>query len=362
MAGGRGNQPPDEQIRVLMNEIRDKFEGGPRRSYGGVILAFIVVAAVVVGGMTSYYTVEPDGRAVVKRFGKVVATEGPGLHFKLPFGIDRHYFVPTERVLKEEFGFRTVSPEERTLYEKGGQYREESLMLTGDLKVIDVEWVVQYRIDDPAAFLHRVRDPVKTIRDMSEAVMRRIVGNSLGSAVLTEKRVEVARQAREEIQEGLEGYEMGVRVQTVELQDVTPPETVKPAFNEVNEAEQERERLINEAEKQRNQVIPRAQGEARQLIAEAEGYRANRINGALGEAERFTAILAEYQNAPEVTRRRLYLEMIDKVLPSVGQVYVVEEGQASPIPLLNLDKIVPPRAQQQPQPAPVGQQGQGENQ
>ena len=209
-------------------------------------------------------------------------------------------------------------------------------MLTGDLKVIDVEWVVQYRVDNPDWYLHQVRDNAKTIRDISEAVMRRIVGNSLGSDVLTEKRVQVAQMAREEIQEILTGFNMGIQIQALELQDVTPPEPVKPAFNEVNEAEQERERLINEAEKKRNTVIPRAQGEAKQVLEEAEGYRANRVNKALGEADRFKAIYKEYQNAPEITRRRLYLEMIDKVLPALGQVYITEEGQSQPLPLLNL--------------------------
>jgi membrane protease subunit HflK len=345
MSGGSRKEPPNINIRDELKELFDKLDLNRAKPFmSGAPIFFALAILALAGLMTSYYTVEPDGQAVVKRFGKVVDTRGPGLHFKLPYGIDRQYFVPTERVLKEEFGFRTISTNDRTIYEKLPAYRSESLMLTGDLKVIDVEWVVQYRVDNPDEFLHRVRDREKTIRDISEAVMRRIVGNSLGSAVLTEKRVQVAQMARDEIQEVLSTFKMGVRIQTVELQDVTPPETVKPAFNEVNEAEQERERLINEAEKQRNQVIPRAQGEAQQLIEEAEAYRANRINGALGEAERFTAILAEYQHAPEVTRRRLYLEMIDEVLPALGHVYIVEEGQVSPIPILNLDKAMAPRA------------------
>ena len=339
MVGGRKNQPPEidigEELAKILNRLNLKKTG----SYiSGAPLVAVGIVLVVAGILTSFYTVQPDGQAVVKRFGKVVDTRGPGLHFKLPYGIDREYFVPTERVLKQEFGFRTVSTGDRTIYEKQASHRNESLMLTGDLKVIDVEWVVQYRVDDPNAFLHRVRDREKTIRDISEAVMRRIVGNSLGSAVLTEKRVEVAQSARDEIQDILTSFNMGVRIQTVELQDVTPPESVKAAFNEVNEAEQERERFINEAERLRNQIIPRAQGEALQLVEEAEGYRANRINRALGEAERFTAILTEYQFAPETTRRRLYLEMIDKVLPSLGQIYVMEEGQMPPVPLLNLDR------------------------
>jgi len=301
------------------------------------LIPWAVLAGVVgVGLWTSYYTVQPEEEAVVKRFGKVIGIRGPGLHFRIPFGIDRAYPVPTKRVLKQEFGFRTVGAEQRTQYVKEPEHREESLMLTGDLKVIDVEWVVQYSIADPDKYLHRSRDPSQTLRDVSEAVMRRIVGNNLGSDVITERRVQVATQARGEIQEILDTYELGLAVGTVELQDVNPPERVKPAFNEVNQAEQEKERMISEAEKRRNQVLPRAEGEALQIVSEAQGYAIERTNRARGETERFLAILAEYQQVPEVTRRRMYLEMIDNVLPKLGRVYVVEDGQTSPIPLLNL--------------------------
>jgi membrane protease subunit HflK len=310
-------------------------------------VALLVIAGLIVlGAVTSFYTVQPEEQAVVKRFGRVVAIKDPGLHFKIPYWIERNYNVPVRRVLKQEFGFRTEQLDQRTAYEK---LKDESLMLTGDLKVIDVEWVVQYVVDDPNLYLHRVRDQDKTVRDISEAVMRRIVGNSLGSDVLTEKRVRVAQQAKTEMQQLLESFNMGVMIETVELQDVNPPEPVKPAFNEVNQAEQERERLINEAEKRRNQVIPRAGGEAKQMLESAEGYATERINRAQGEATRFTAILAEYRNVPEVTRRRLYLEMIDRVLPKVGRVYVIEEGQMSPIPLLNLGDG---------EPVPAGKRGQ----
>jgi modulator of FtsH protease HflK len=305
------------------------------RKPGMAAAALPLVLLLLIGIFTCFYTVQPDGQAVVKRFGRVVHITGPGLHFKVPFWIDRHSFVPTERVLKQEFGFRTVAVAHpgRSRYD---EYEEESLMLTGDLKVINVEWVVQYRIDDPDMWLHRVTDREKTIRDISEAVMRRIVGNALGSDVLTEKRVQVSTQARNEIQGVLDSFDMGVRVQTVELQDVTPPGPVRPAFNEVNEAEQERERFINEAERERNRVLPQARGEALQMVAEAEAYRAQRVNRALGEASRFEAILEQYRMVPDVTRRRLYLEMIDSVLPRIGRIYVVEEGQMQPIPLLNL--------------------------
>jgi membrane protease subunit HflK len=318
-SAGNGLPPLD----VLLQQVRS-------------LIIIPILVLIGFGGFTSFYTVQPEEEAVVKRFGRVIGINPPGFHFKIPFGIDRIYLVPTARVLKEEFGFRTVNGTGRTQYVKSREHRGESLMLTGDLKVIDVEWVVQFQIADASKFLHESRNPIQTIRDNSEAVMRRIVGNSLGSDVLTEKRVQVATAARFELQELLNSFNLGVQINTIELQDVTPPESVKPAFNEVNQAEQERERLINEAEKRRNQVIPRAEGEALQIIAEAEAYRAERVNRARGEGGRFIAILGEYENAPAITRQRLYLEMIDQVLPNAGPVYIMEDGVSSPIPLLNL--------------------------
>lgn len=299
----------------------------------GVVLAVLVV---LTGLLTCYFTVEPEGKAVVKRFGRIVTIRDPGLHFKLPFWIDRVSFVPTERVLKQEFGFRTLQAGQRTTYSKNEATKQESVMLTGDLNVIDVEWVVQYRVDNPDKYLHRVREPQDTIRDVAEAVMRRIVGNRLGSDVLTVGRVGVAAEARVQMQKILDDYDIGIHVGTVELQDVTPPDPVKPAFNKVNESRQERESLINEAERQRNKVIPRAEGEASQIVAEAEAYKAMRINAAKGEASRFTAILQEYRQSKDVTRRRLYLEMIDKVIPNIGKLYVVDPSQTPPLPLLDL--------------------------
>lgn len=321
-------------------EVMEDIRRSIKQVFSGVSLAMVfvvvVVIAVLIGVFSSFYTVETEGQAVVTRFGKVVAVNDPGLKWKLPFGIDKQYFVPTRRVLKEEFGFRTLEPGRRSRYSKTEETSQESLMLTGDLNVIDVEWVVQYRIVDPVKYLYHVREQTESIRDIAEAVMRRIVGNRLGSDVLTVGRVEVAADARTEMQRILQNYDLGVSIETVELQDVTPPESVKPAFNEVNEARQQRERLINEAEKYRNQVIPRAEGEAAQTVAEAEAYRAQRVNRARGEAARFTAILREYSNAKDVTRQRLFLEMIDEVLPKLGKIFVIDSNQNAPLPLLNL--------------------------
>ncbi len=323
-----------------------------------VSLLLIPLAILVIWGvMSCSYTVQPEGQAVVKRFGRVVAVKQPGLHFKLPFGIETQTFVPTARILKHEFGFRSEgeSFESRTDYAKSSSHQEESLMLTGDLKVVDVEWVVQYRVDDPDKYLHNLRDTDKAIRDSAEAVMRRIVGNSLGSDVLTVKRVQISTLAKQELQTILDAFDMGVTVGTVELQDVTPPDPVKPAFNEVNQAEQEKERMINEAEKRRNQMVPRTRGEAKQLLESAEGYRAQRVNRATGEASRFQAIVQEYRQSPEVTRQRMQLEMFDEVFPNLGRIVVVEGGSMGPLPLLNLDSPggpAEPRATA-PRPAPT---------
>ncbi|MHC4993658.1 MAG: FtsH protease activity modulator HflK [Planctomycetota bacterium] len=317
----------DQSLNRLRNEM-------PRVPW----LPVVIVALLAIAGFSSYFTVEAEGKGVVKRFGRVVAIREPGLHFKLPFGIDRVTFVPTEIVHKEEFGFRTAQAGQQTLYDRTRSYQDESLMLTGDLNVIDVEWVIQYKIDDPDKWLHRVRDPIEGLRDVSESVMRQIVGNREGSDVLTVGRVGIADLAAQEMQAILDTYDLGMRITTIEMQDVTPPDEVKNSFNEVNKSRQEKEQSINIAEKQRNEIIPRAMGQAKQTIAEAEGDALEMVNRAKGEAARFTALLEEYQRAPELTRQRLLLEMAENVLPAAGKVYVTDDdANSSPVPLLHLD-------------------------
>ena len=325
-----------DDMYIDYKQILQKLRNGGALKWLGVIIAAIFVIIAI---FSSIYTVEAEGNAVVKRFGEVIKTTEPGLHFKLPFGIDKAYFVPTKRVLKEEFGFRSVAPGQRTQYSRSDRDQQEALMLTGDLNVINVEWVVQYKIVEPNKYLHQVRNPTETLRDISEAVMRRIVGNNLGREVLTVGRGNVSDETREEMQKILDSYDIGISLQAVRLQDVTPPETVKPAFNDVNEARQEKERLINEAEKYRNQVIPKAKGEAEQTIAEAEAYRAERTNKAKGGASRFTAVRKEYEKAKDVTRRRLYLEAVEEVLPKLGNVFVIGGEGTQPLPLFNLDNV-----------------------
>jgi modulator of FtsH protease HflK len=321
--------------RELMDDLRRlqrQFEDSNPATFLSVLV--ILVAALVI--WSSWYTVQPEETAVVQRFGRVQRSAGPGLHFKLPLGIESVRRVPTARVLKEEFGFRTVAAGRQTR-SVSGDFSEESLMLTGDLNVIDVQWIVQFRVEDPVRFLFKVREQTETFRAISEAVMRRVVGNKLGSDVLTVGRVAVASEVKEEMQKILSDYETGIRLVTVELQDVTPPDAVKPAFNEVNEARQDLERMVNQAQEQANKVIPRAAGEAKQAIAEAEGYATERVNQARGEAARFMSVLSEYQRVPEVTRRRLYLEAMSEVISDAKTVYIVDSEQRALIPWLSLD-------------------------
>jgi len=319
--------------RSLPDDLAQLFKKLP----SGLPLVLVPLLLIVAWGiLSSYYTVQPEQQAVVKRFGAVVTINDPGLHFKLPFGIDQVQRVASARVLKQEFGFRTEGTvNTRTSYSEQ-DFGGESLMLTGDLNVIDVEWVVQYRIQDPIKYLYQLRDPDRTLRDISESVMRRVVGNRLGSEVLTVGRVEVAQGAREEIQSIMDLYDSGIHIITVELQDVVPPVAVRPAFNEVNEARQERERMINEATKRANQQIPRAEGEAQRFISEAEGYATARVNRAFGETARFTAMLEEYKTVPDVTRARLYLETMAEILPEIGQVIMVQDDNVGPLPLMNI--------------------------
>ena len=299
------------------------------------VLIGLAALLVLWTATSSFYTVQPDEQTVIKRFGRVIGIAQPGWHLKLPFGMDTVQPVATERVLKQEFGFRSQTPERNRTQFAGG-YPDESLMLTGDLNIIQVEWVVQYRVDDPVKYLYGMRDATKTLRDLSESVMRRIVGNRIGSDVLTVGRIEIASLARNEIQDAMQRYDNGIKVITVQLQDVLPPDRVRPAFNEVNEARQQLERMVNDATKQANEAIPKAEGTAKRTVAEAEGYATERVNRAHGDVAAFNAVLAEYKHAPDVTRTRLYLEALDKVLPKIGSVVVVQDGQANPLPLLKL--------------------------
>ena len=269
--------------------------------------------------------------------GKYERTVGPGLHLKFPFGVETVSIVPSQRQLKEEFGFRTLQAGVRSQY-SGRDFPEESLMLTGDLNVAEVEWSVQFRIAEPRKFLFKVRNVRDTFRDMTEAVMREIVGDRTVNEVLTVGRTELAQAVEDGLQELCEQYETGLRVEQVILQDVAPPDAVKPSFNEVNQAQQEQQKLINEARGEYNRDVPRARGEAEQQISQAEGYAIDRVNRAKGEASRFDQLYAEYRRAPEVTRRRIYIETMNQVLPKVGRKLILNKDTQNIVPLLQLGK------------------------
>lgn len=328
---GGGRDPNVDQV---LRDLKDRFPNF-KKSKGIIPIIVILLALIFVSG--TFYTVDPEETGVVLRFGAYNRTTGPGLNFKLPLGIERVYTVKTGRVFKEEFGFRGISPGIRSRFAQTG-YSGESLMLTGDLNVIEVKWIVQYKIRDPRLWLFAVRDGVSAIRDLSEAVMRAIVGNRYGGEVLTLARVEIAAQAQKDLQKLLDFYKTGVQVVTVKLQDVNPPEPVQPAFNEVNEARQQKERMINEAQEAYNRAIPKAMGEAKRVVTEAEGDATERINRAKGEAKRFDDVLVSYRAAKEVTKRRLYLEAMQRMLVNARQVYVVDEKVKGLLPIMNLNK------------------------
>ena len=336
--GGEGGRKRPPNIDQMMNEFKKKIPN-PKGLKGLISLVAIVILVAL--GFSSYYTVQPEETAVVTRFGRYERSTEPGLHFKIPFGIERVDVVKTGRVLTEEFGFRgaLASSDGRVqarIADRG--LSGESLMLSGDLNVIDVKWIVQYQIRDPKLWLFAVRDVPFTIRDFSEVVLRRIVGNAYSDAVITLQRVEIAIMAQQELQTLLDGYNSGVRVVTVKLQDVTPPGPVQPAFNEVNEAQQQKERMINEAQENYNREIPKAEGEATAMITEAEGYALEVVNQAKGEAERFNRVYEAYLQAKDVTQRRFYLDAMKRVLNNAQQIYVVDETLKGLLPLMNLQK------------------------
>ena len=301
-------------------------------------LPLIIIAIVILASLkTVFYTVEPSEVGVVTRFGKMSRITQPGLHFKLPFNIEKAFIVKVEYIYKEEFGFRTKQAGVKTTYQTGS-YDDESLMLSGDLNVLDAEWIVQFKVKDPVAILFHIRDIRKALRDISESVMRKIAGDYTFNEVITTKRIEVNDIVQQEMQKVLDSYGAGIEIITVKLQDVNPPDPVKPAFNEVNEAKQEREKLINQAWEVYNRKIPQARGEALKIVKEAEGYALEKINKAEGDAKRFNLLLEEYNKAKDITRRRLYLEYMKDILNKTGKKYIMDPKEKSILPLLRMEK------------------------
>ncbi len=299
------------------------------------IITGVIILAAVIFFATGLYTVNPEEVGVIQRFGKYLTTTQPGLHFKIPFGVDNLTKVKVKLVFKEEFGFRTLQAGVRTKY-SAQSYNNEAIMLTGDLNIADVEWIVQYRIKDPVKYLFNVRNVEETMRDVSESVVREVVGDRSVDEIIVLNRKEIADKSQQMLQEQLDIYNAGLEIVTINLQNVNPPEAVQPAFNNVNSAKQEKERIINEAWQKYNQVIPEAEGKAKRTIEEAEGFAVNRVNRANGDANRFIQMYNTYRYSKTVTKKRLYLEMMEKVLPKVEKKYIIDDKANNVLPLLNL--------------------------
>jgi membrane protease subunit HflK len=351
---GKRNKPqtPEEMVAQIIKKLQDFFsedkqpkggsgpsEGQPTPKPGNPfagLTKILVLAGIVLllqGVYSSVFKIAPGEVGVILRLGKFAKSTQSGLHFKLPY-IDTLYKVDVEKVRKQEFGFRTKFPGQQSSFDRSN-YEMESLMLTADKNVINVAWIVQYKVSDPYLFLFKIKDVEQAVHDASESVTRRIVGNMDFDYVLSNRDL-LAASVKKELQSELDNLEAGVALITVQFQDINPPDPVKPAFNEVNEADQDMKRLVNEAQETYNRVIPKARGSAKQIIEEAKGYASERINDAKGQSGRYLDILKEYKSAPEVTRKRMYLETMQNILPNVQTVYVIDKDQQSPIPLLNL--------------------------
>ena len=328
-SGGGGSSPQ-------VGEVLDKIKGA-KGKFPGIWIIILVILLIYFGSST-FYTVGVDEVGIIQRFGKYMAPpRPPGLHFKLPRGIEKVTKVKVRFVYKEEFGFRTIQAGVRTRYASGSAYLNESLMLTGDLNVAVVPWIVQYRINNPYNFLFKVHNVRATLRDLAESTMRLVVGDRSINEVIS-KREEIAVQAEGLLQKELDEAETGIRVTTIEMKKTNVPEPVQPSFNEVNQAVQEKEKMIYQAREEYNKLIPKARGQADKTVKEAEGYALDRVNRAKGDASRFLALYEEYSKAEDVTRRRLYLEALKEIFPKLGSTYIIDSEQKNFLPLLNLGK------------------------
>ncbi len=329
-----------------MSEVRP-FPNAPQISFNPrLILTGLIGLFLAVGVFSGVYQVPAESVAVVQRFGGYLKTENPGLHFKLPWGIDSVTLVEILRQQKLEFGFATRGATNPYQYADYREQEGEKTMVTGDLNTALVEWVVQYHISDPVAYVFNFREPLPTLRDLSQAVMREVVGDRTVDEVLTIGRQEMEAKCAERLRELVAALSMGVHIDQIQLGNINPPADVQASFSDVNRAKQEKESAINTASGNYNQIIPKARGEAEQKIKGAEGYAAKRINEAEGDAARFQAVLTEYLKAPEVTKKRLYLETMSDVLSQVPGKVILDDKASSFLPLMNLRQV-------EPQPAPA---------
>ncbi|MHC4080929.1 MAG: FtsH protease activity modulator HflK [Planctomycetota bacterium] len=329
-------------MALRLSSSSSQFEDFRLRIDARVIALVVIAVLAVVGLWGSFYTVRAEEVGVVLRFGKYIKTVEPGLRFKIPFWVDTVDKVPVRRQLKQEFGFGTLGATDQTQFSPGRyEQDQEKSMVTGDLNAALVEWVIQYRIDEPTEFLFDVRQPSDILRDVSESIMREVVGDRTVDEVITFGRQEIESEALVKLQELTDRYQMGITIDQVQLKNVNPPTAVQGSFNEVNQAQQEREKMINIANGDYNREVPKARGEAQRMIQEAEGYAIQRINEAEGDAARFIAVFEEYLKAPEVTRRRIYLETLHEVMPQLRAKIIVDDEARQVLPLLPLGPNVP---------------------
>jgi membrane protease subunit HflK len=298
-----------------------------------IILVIIGIIVVIFLG-TSIYIVDQAEETVITRFGRYHITTGPGMHFKLPFGIDKHYTVNTKSVQTEQFGFRTLTSGVTSTY---ANQTNESTMLTGDLNIIEVEWVIQYRVVDPVAWTFNVLERTTTIRDVSRSVINMLVGDRAIMDIMGPERSTIEAEGTIFMNDTFRSYGLGIDVIAVKLQNIDPPAGVQEAFDDVNKAEQDMNRLINEGQQAYNAEIPRARGEADQLVQIAQGYGSERVNRANGDAARFNSVYEEYRKAPDITRRRLYYEMIEEVFKDDTDTVIIDRNFENFLPLKNLD-------------------------
>jgi len=297
----------------------------------------ILIFFVLFVASSMIYTVGVDEVGVIQRFGQYVRTGQPGLNFKMPTGIEKVTKVKVRRVYKQEFGFSSMRTGEKQRFSSDEGSESVSLMLTGDLNVALVPWIVQYRINDPYNYLFKINDVSALLSDMSEAAMRLVIGDRSINEVIS-KRGEIADEAKRVLQVELDKSEAGISIVTIEMEKTNVPEPVQPSFNEVNQAGQEKEKLIYQAREAYNKSIPEAKGEAERTIKVAEGYALDRVNRAKGDASRFISLYNEYVKAKDVTKRRMYLEMLKELLPKLGNKYIIDADQKNLLPFLNLEK------------------------
>ncbi|MBO5236031.1 MAG: FtsH protease activity modulator HflK [Spirochaetaceae bacterium] len=308
-----------------------KFKFSPR-----FLVTCIILVLVLISLGSSFFVVDATEQAVVTRFGKYIKTVGPGLQFKLPFGIDKNYNIPTQVVQTEQFGFKTVKTGTVNQYQNG--ITAESTMLTGDLNIVDVEWIIQYRIVDPAAWQFNVQDRTKTIRDISQSVINMLVGDRAILDVMGSERSAIEALALDLMNENFKQFGLGINVLTVRLQNIVPPTAVQAAFEDVNKAIQDMNRFINEGKEAYNSEIPRAQGEADKQIQIAQGYAVERVNKAKGDVARFNSVYEEYKKAPSVTKERLYIETMEEVFNSLNNSTLIDGQLDNVLPVKTLTK------------------------